>query len=88
MHWVDGGTGGRMQSKLVKYVMIDYVNPILFSNLDHKALRTAGNITSAGFIGLLDGKVMTGGESFSLGLKPVPEDAEIIEKYMIEVGLR
>jgi hypothetical protein len=77
----------RMPDKVFKYVMIDYINPILFTNTDHKALRTAGNITSAGFIALLGGKVTTEGESFSLGLKPAPDDAEIIERYMVQGGL-
>ncbi|OGW46427.1 MAG: hypothetical protein A2078_14155 [Nitrospirae bacterium GWC2_57_9] len=77
-----------MQNLLVKYVMIDYVIPILFFGVDHKAMRAAGNITSAGFIAEESGKLKTGGESFSLGMKPAVEDADIIEWFMVKGGLR
>ena len=77
-----------MQNRLIKYVMIDYVSPILFSGVDHRAMRAAGNITSAGFIAEAGGKLETGGESFSLGMKPAAEDAGIIERFMAKGGLR
>ncbi len=77
-----------MQSEMIKYVMIDYVSPVLFSGLDHKDMRAMGNITSAGFIAKVGGRLETGGESFSLGMKPASEDAEIIEVFMVKGGLR
>ncbi len=77
-----------MQNELIKYVMIDYVSPILFSGVDHKVMLTAGNITSAGFIAEVGGKLETGGESFSLGIKPAADDAGIIEWFMVKGGLR
>jgi hypothetical protein len=77
-----------VQNEVIKYVMIDYVSPVLFSGVDHKVMRAAGNITSAGFIREVGGKLETGGESLSLGLKPAAEDAGIIEWFMVKGGLR
>jgi hypothetical protein len=77
-----------VQNELIKYVIIDYVSPILFSGVDHKAMQAAGKITSAGFITEVGGKLETGGESFSLGMKPGVDDAGIIECFMAKGGLR
>jgi hypothetical protein len=74
--------------KLIKYVMIDHVKPILFVGVDHKTMLPMGNITSAGFVTGMSGRISTGGESFSLkGMKPAAEDAAIIERFMIDGGL-
>ena len=77
-----------MQNEQIKYVMIDYVRPILFSGVNHKAMRAAGNITSAGFIAEVGGRLETGGEAFSLGMKPSADDAGIIEWFMVKGSLR
>lgn len=70
--------------KLIKYVMIAEVLPILFDGMNHSYLKALGkSITSAGFIGFDEnGKVRTTGESQTLHMIPAPNDAAIIQKFL------
>jgi len=71
-----------------KYVMFERVHPAIFFEIKHRFFKESGNITSAGFFNIVDGQVVTGGESLSLnGMKPAPKDAEIIQRFLEDGGL-
>ena len=69
--------------KLTKYVMIKDVLPVLFDGLNHQDFKALGHsITSAGFFKIVDGKVITFGESMTLHMIPAPADAALIQKFL------
>lgn len=79
--------------KRVKYIIIDDISPILFSEMETHAkvaAMAAGRpITSAGFCSLFfveEGHIAANvyGESVSLKLKSDPEDAALIERMFSE----
>lgn len=73
----------------MKYVMFDSIFPVIWYGpmnhcdarllcaIDGKALQP----TSAGFVEIVDGRLICSGESDTLGMKPAPEDAELLAKY-------
>lgn len=70
----------------MKYVIIDEVFPIIFSDgMNHNDFKYHGKITSAGRICFTDNKVFCFGESTSLKLKPAETDElrinTMLEKY-------
>lgn len=69
--------------RLTKYVMLQDVRPILFEGLNHDEFKALGlPITSAGFFKIVDGKVVTFGESLTLHMIPAPVDAMLIQKFL------
>ena len=65
----------------LKYVMIEGSFPILFISQHHKSMKVHGNITSAAFWKVVNGKVETYGRSTSLDMGPQPDDARILEHF-------
>jgi hypothetical protein len=71
----------------MKYVMIDEVFPILFSEkFSHDSFKNFGRITSAGSVKIIisEGKRKIETFGYSLTLKKVPaeRDASLIEKQL------
>jgi hypothetical protein len=73
----------------MKYVMFDSIFPVIWQGpMNHCDARllcaTTGQSlkpTSAGFVEIVDGRLICSGKSTSLGMKPAPEDAELLAKY-------
>lgn len=65
----------------LKYVMIGGVMPICFVAQKHKEMEAHGNITSAAFFKVSNGRIETYGKSVSLNLGPAPDDAKILEHF-------
>ena len=78
----------------MKYIMIDYSIPIIFTEAhQHSQFVGGGTITSAGFFKIVpvdDGiggtklVVETYGFSVSLKIYPDPIDAEVLEKHLFD----
>jgi len=67
----------------IKYVMIDEIWPVLFVGQAHSDMKKLGNITSAGFIRMLEnGTIYTYGHSQSLNMKPADRDEGILEVFL------
>jgi hypothetical protein len=70
----------------LKYLILSNYRPILFPcEISHRDIASRFmdyQIVSAGFVKLENGKVVTYGESISLGLKAKETDAKIIETLM------
>jgi hypothetical protein len=72
----------------MKYIIINHCHPIIFDNyLTHDIFKDtfnnlSGKITSAGFMNILNNKVVCSGRSISLGLEPSKTDEEIIASYL------
>ena len=78
-------------SKKLKYVMIDDIVPVLFSEMQqHSDFLHVGKITSAGFCYIdydeksNQYKVTVHGESISLKIRSKPEDVRLIELILNE----
>ena len=66
----------------MKYVMINGI-PIIFSEAHrHSQFQYMGEITSAGFVKIVSGKVNIYGQSVSLKMCPDPYDEEILNKLL------
>lgn len=64
----------------MKYIMVGFTYPVLFSNeIPHFKEAAGRKCSSAGFVRIVDGKAETFGSSISLGLTPQPEDAALID---------
>jgi hypothetical protein len=72
-----------------KYVMIDGTHPVFFFRpMKHKDLAALGNVTSAGFVMLVDGQdPLTLGTSTTLDMSPNENDAKIIKQAILEGSL-
>jgi hypothetical protein len=72
----------------VKYVMVDRTKPVFFDNILSCEICPSGSVTSAGVFVVMNGKVHTGGDSYTLNyLEPAERDAEIIEAFLRKRGL-
>jgi hypothetical protein len=65
----------------IKYVIFDSSLPHLFIKGEHAAMKFLGNITSAGFVIITDGKLTTFGYSHSLNMGPGPDDEMILNHF-------
>ena len=64
-----------------KYIIIEGGHSILFpEEIRHDTFKDIGKIEAAGFVSVCCGKIITYGDSLSLGISSRPGDAEIIEK--------
>ena len=64
----------------MKYIMVGFTYPVLFSNeIQHSTEAAGRKCSSAGFVRIVDGKADVFGSSISLGLEPQPEDAALID---------
>ena len=74
----------------MKYVMINYSTPIIFTEANlHKHFEGFGNITSAGKFRIVHSPdcspgIKTYGKSIGLKLEPAEEDAKILEMFLID----
>ncbi len=67
----------------VKYVIIDYIKPMVFVGVNHEDMKVHGEVTSAAFCKIHpDGKVETYGYSRSMKMFPKPDDADIIQMML------
>ncbi len=66
----------------IKYVIVDYSFPIIFYIPFHVDMKPHGNITSAAYFKIVNGKVQTYGRSKSLNMTFDPDDAHIIEHFL------
>jgi 2-methylaconitate cis-trans-isomerase PrpF len=66
-----------------KYVVLDHCMPITFYDVvPHDKMKSCGNITSAGFYMVENGKVHCYGESTSLNMKPCDTDETILARFL------
>lgn len=65
----------------LKYVIVDHAMPICFVSQHHKEMKAHGNITSAAFFKVTNGKIETYGKSVSLNMGPDPNDAIILSHF-------
>lgn len=82
----------------MKYVMFDSIFPVIwYGPMNHCDARLLCAIdgkelqpTSAGFVEIVDGRFICSGESDTLGMKPAPEDAELLAKsgYVMRHDIR
>jgi len=79
--------------KHMKYIMLDHPSvgdcpilfPVIFAHRDIAAsLIDKEKLVSAGFVYLDDNKVVAHDGSDSLGLKARPQDAEIIQRFLLK----
>ena len=73
----------------MKYIIFENKYPVIFPNeIIHYEInidtRFRLNHTSAGHVNIKGNKVTVYGESESLGLKPKPEDKQLLEKLIYE----
>lgn len=72
----------------MKYVMVDHIFPIVFTEAHQHRMFEKMNITSAGFCRVMedeDGpRVVAYGESIGLKMKPAPQDAKILTRFMLK----
>lgn len=69
----------------MKYVMLNHVEPIIFSDgMIHRVFKNIDfrHATSAGFVLINNGEVKTYGKSESLNLEPEPGDEHLIAKLL------
>jgi hypothetical protein len=66
----------------IKYVIINHTFPIVFILQQHSDMKVHGNITSAAFYKIVNGKVETYGRSTSLSIGPEPDDAYLLELFL------
>lgn len=66
----------------MKYVILRNTDPIIFSeDIQHSTFKGLGP-TSAGFCSIMDGHLVISGFSISLGMRPGPNDKEILKKHL------
>lgn len=66
----------------IKYVIINKTFPIIFVLEEHASMKVHGNITSAAFFKIVNGKVQTYGRSISLDMGSEDDDAYLIELFL------
>jgi hypothetical protein len=75
--------GGKGVGEEMKYIMIDEVFPVIFSDgMKHSDFKKMGNITSAGMVRILNDEINCFGKSVSLKLEPTKIDALIIKNML------
>ena len=82
----------------MKYVMVDHIFPIVFTEAHQHRTFERMNVTSAGFCKIvedyderMDGEmrwegnyVIAYGESLGLKMKPAPQDSKILTRFMLK----